>query len=109
MSARAQKKAVLATRIQALQAELTRVECEPEDEYPAGTIVKFEHLFSPGGRSYSYAAIKANHVGAECWYRTGSGAGVGPGRMTWEEVLVWAEPGSLKYILPNAPAWDVVD
>lgn len=44
----ATKLAQLATKIQALQAELAKLEAQPQDEYPAGTVVKFPASVWPG-------------------------------------------------------------
>lgn len=55
-----------------------------EDECEDGVVVIFDYQFVPGGRVYSYAAIKAGGL----WYTTGPKS---PKAFTWEQFIDWLE------------------
>lgn len=89
----------LAAQVDALQKEIARLASLPEDNYESGAVVRFTHTFGAtfdsDGRSYDYAAIKA--IGK--WYPTGgAGSATGTPRksMTWEDLLGFADDGSLQ-------------
>lgn len=90
------RRAEVAARIQALQAELVRLESVP-DQPSLGSVVKFTRTFA-GGRSYTYAAIKAT-VGGTGWYRTGSDPEGGVCRVSWEALVDIADPGSIRLMV----------
>lgn len=95
---------LVATRIQALQAELAKIESEPErprDDHAPGATVQFQHRF-PTGKTYTYVAVKTDKVDSAMWFRSGSEPPhAGPGRMTWDQILEWAEPGTLGVVYPD--------
>lgn len=62
--------------------DLQRAERAPLiDEPKAGSVIRFELAYSPGGRVYTFAAI---NIGSH-WYLTGSHTEA----MTWDELWAW--------------------
>lgn len=53
-----------------------------EDDYEDGNVILFERQFQPGGRVYSYAAIKSEGL----WYTTGPRS---PKGFRWDELAAW--------------------
>jgi hypothetical protein len=79
-----------------------------------GRVVKFGHRFSPTGKTYSYAAIRADHYrGDRRWFITGndhfahSGHEGIPSPATWVELVEFAIPGTI-YVAKMISAWQPV-
>ncbi len=69
--------------IERLDEDIERLDEIGSDTWPEGTVFRFEKIFVPYGRVYTYATIKAG-TGSDCWYTTGP---KNPGPFTWDELI----------------------
>jgi len=67
---------------------LSKFEDMGEDDYEVGAVIQFDKRFAPGGRLYSYAAIKCEN---NLWYTTSATKNAGP--FTWEQMANFLSEG----------------
>jgi len=69
-----------------LAARLEATKRFGDDDWEEGTVIRFDKVFTYGGKTYAYAMLKAGGL----WYSTGPRA---PKAFTWEEMIAWLLEG----------------
>lgn len=82
-------------------------------------MVRFDGTFQPGGRTYSFVAIRADHYRGERRWFISQNFAIGrvptiPSPATWVEVVAFAMPGTIRLLstvgnpipTPNVPTGD---
>lgn len=75
----ASRSEVIRLRIQQLENELVQVELFGADKFKNGTVIRWKHRFSQGGKKYTYAALKAGGR----WYLTNQQGTM----LTWDQLV----------------------